>query len=406
MERTSNPVESCMSWLTRDLFGMGSIRNAGFFNRYRMLLMWMLQCVERRHHLLKTSRRALPTKRGVDVLCPWAEEQIIHNAHFVECYRADFCVEITDRRDVKAGTETWKERTSSRRLQGSYYRVIDKKCKVVYKVDLNDKTSPCSCHETHWKGIPCIHVMMVLRERKECQFVTAFCRSVYEVKNVSKTCSLPDRKEEEFFNWLKCFRLSDVSAEHLVRFTKCNNGVNKRRLPSTGEFVSLSFVCYNSQERHITANNTTPWLDRHLLHRVVRPEAAALAVHHPHAQRGALHALKHDGVRLLHAHIHEARLEAARLVLDEARLLRLLDALPRHEVQLRHQLATVADAQQCQREGVRARVERIELCLQLLVEQDRRRPPACRLEHVRIDVSPSSHACCIATEVEDANQDA
>ena len=84
---------------------------------------------------------------------------------------------------------------------------------------------------------------------------------------------------------------------------------------------------------------------RLLLHRVVGPEAAVLAVRHPHAQK-------------------------------------------------------------CQREGVRARVERLELRLQLLVEQDRRRPPARRLEHARVDVSLSAHVCCIATEVEDAHQDA
>ena len=47
-------------------------------------------------------------------------------------------------------------------------------------------------------------------------------------------------------------------------------------------------------------------------------------------------------------------------------------------------LAAVADAQQCQREGVRTRVERLELYLQLLVVQDRRRPPARRLQHVRV----------------------
>ena len=120
-------------------------------------------------------------------------------------------------------------------------------------------------------------------------------------------------------------------------------------------------------------------------------EAAALAVRHPHAQRGALHALKRDRVRLLHAHVHETRLEAARLVLDEARLLRLLDALPRHEVQLRHQLAPVADAQQCQREGVNTRVERVELRLQLLVEQDCRCPLARLLHHVRIAEPTHQH---------------
>ena len=43
-------------------------------------------------------------------------------------------------------------------------------------------------------------------------------------------------------------------------------------------------------------------------------------------------------------------------------------------------------AQQCQREGVRARVEHLELHLQLPVEQVRRRPPVRRLQHVRVDV--------------------
>ena len=43
-------------------------------------------------------------------------------------------------------------------------------------------------------------------------------------------------------------------------------------------------------------------------------------------------------------------------------------------------------AQQYQREGVPVCVERLELRLQLLVEQDRRRPPTRRLEHVRVDV--------------------
>ena len=75
------------------------------------------------------------------------------------------------------------------------------------------------------------------------------------------------------------------------------------------------------------------------------------------------------------------------LDLDEVRLLRLLDALPRHEVQLRHQLALVADAQR----GVRARVERLELRLQLLVEQDCRCSLARRLEHVRVAESAHEH---------------
>ena len=129
------------------------------------------------------------------------------------------------------------------------------------------------------------------------------------------------------------------------------------------------------------------WMSRLSSHGIIEREAAALAVRHPHAQRGALHALQHDGARLLHMHLHTT----SRLVLDEARLLRLHDAFPRHEVQLRHQLASVADAQQCQREGVRARVERVELCLQVLVEQNRCCSVARRLQHVRVAEPAHQH---------------
>ena len=37
METTSNPVESCMSWIQKDLFGLGNPRDKGLFNSYRLL---------------------------------------------------------------------------------------------------------------------------------------------------------------------------------------------------------------------------------------------------------------------------------------------------------------------------------------------------------------------------------
>ena len=44
-------------------------------------------------------------------------------------------------------------------------------------------------------------------------------------------------------------------------------------------------------------------------------------------------------------------------------------------------MVAVADAQQCQREGARTHVERVELRLQLLAIQDGRRTPTHRLQH-------------------------
>ena len=125
-------------------------------------------------------------------------------------------------------------------------------------------------------------------------------------------------------------------------------------------------------------------MSRESLHGIVEREVGTLAVRHPHAQCGALQALQHDGARLLHMHLHTT----SRLDLDEARLLRLHDAFPWHEVQLRHQLAPVADAQ---REGVRASVERLELCLQVLVEQNRCCSVARRLQHVRVAEPAHEH---------------
>ena len=85
--------------------------------------------------------------------------------------------------------------------------------------------------------------------------------------------------------------------------------------------------------------------DRLVVHGLIRPEAATLTVSNPHTQRGALHALQHDGVALLDAHVHEARLEAARLVLHEAGLLLHRHVGEGHHTQLGHQLTAIAHTQ-------------------------------------------------------------
>ena len=75
---------------------------------------------------------------------------------------------------------------------------------------------------------------------------------------------------------------------------------------STLQTVGIHGVlhCHIAVVVHVAQRHAV--LLQRLLHDIVGSEAAALAVRHPHAQRGALHALQHDRVRLLHAHVHEA----------------------------------------------------------------------------------------------------
>ena len=48
MQRSSNPIESCMNWMNSDLFGFGAIRSASVFCRYKQLVLWILHSIERR----------------------------------------------------------------------------------------------------------------------------------------------------------------------------------------------------------------------------------------------------------------------------------------------------------------------------------------------------------------------
>ena len=122
----------------------------------------------------------------------------------------------------------------------------------------------------------------------------------------------------------------NVFPTHTKTHARTNNGKTVVVRYTTGQRGKLDHQHLPVLRRHTAT--VVHALQRHavlphrlLLHLVIGPEAAALAVRHPHAQ-------------------------------------------------------------QCQREGIRASVVRLELHLQLLVEQDRRHPPACRLEHARVDV--------------------
>ena len=79
MMRSSNPIESCMSVLLRNFNGKGEVREATFFNRYRSLVQWMFQCVEKRRNWTYTAKLCVPVepRKKEEIMCPWAVKEVI-----------------------------------------------------------------------------------------------------------------------------------------------------------------------------------------------------------------------------------------------------------------------------------------------------------------------------------------
>lgn len=115
MIRSSNPVESCMSMLKQDITGAGSAREAGFFNRYRILVQWILLCIEKRRNTLHTAKTYLPVEphEREDIMCPWVVREVNHRGHYVTKYERVFEVvpchkdgrEITESKGAYYGDE-------------------------------------------------------------------------------------------------------------------------------------------------------------------------------------------------------------------------------------------------------------------------------------------------------------
>lgn len=106
MIRTSNPIESCMAVLKKNITGAGSAREVGFFSRYRILVEWMLISMERRRNKLYTAKAYItvePHPRE-DIMCPWLVKEVNRRGHYVTIYGMAFEVvpchrdgrEITD----------------------------------------------------------------------------------------------------------------------------------------------------------------------------------------------------------------------------------------------------------------------------------------------------------------------
>ena len=89
MIRSSNPIESCMSMLKGDVTGTGSAREAGFFNRYRILIEWILICMHSRTDGLFTGKACLPVEpyKREDIMSPWVVSEVMRRAHYITMYK-------------------------------------------------------------------------------------------------------------------------------------------------------------------------------------------------------------------------------------------------------------------------------------------------------------------------------
>ena len=246
MQMTSNPVESCMSVLCRDLFQNGIIRSSSFFNRYRMLLMWIVVRIKQRDQMLNKRGIKVPLNGDkMSVYCPWSVNVIVRRGHFVECYKHVLIVH-----PVKKGTHRkWRSEMMKEEdgcmIQGceqwkgdELYEVVDKAHMRVYHLDLNERSHPCDCHCTKWEKIPCIHVMKVLHWLQEYWRVWDYVGNEYRHETVQSTCRDLNEKEMELLLLLptmKSVELDEEDMAPIIRSHKTNNGTIRKRYHSVGE---------------------------------------------------------------------------------------------------------------------------------------------------------------------------
>lgn len=237
MERTSNPIESCMSALCRDLNGLGKTRAGSFFNRYRMVLCWSLMCMKKRVNWMTYGKGCIPLNASCVLYCPWVLSTIVKRGHYVECYSSELVVEVGHRSD---GTRTisWNGKEAGRKKKAGryYFRVIDKPHKLVFMVNLLNKDNPCSCHRSHWEKTPCIHIIRVLHSREEYWRVWEFVGKEYSLTEAKKTTGELNEKEMGLLKDLLTQKSIESESSFIWRNASKGNGQNKKRFKSRGEY--------------------------------------------------------------------------------------------------------------------------------------------------------------------------
>lgn len=238
METTSNAVESCMSWLKKDLFGLGNPRDACMFNRYRLLVMWMMSCDNNRSIKVQDNFSIKQIARSGKEMIKWVIDNIVQNGHFVETYGKWYVVQRGSPMDRGVETCVWNGEVTDEDVgDENLFRVIDRKLRCVYMIDLENWKNPCSCHVTRWKKVPCVHVMMVLKAIQSPEMVWCFCGDEYTLDKVRLTCSRWTEHETALFQLMQSIAFTGEEKDNkiITRKTAKGNGITTKRMTSKRE---------------------------------------------------------------------------------------------------------------------------------------------------------------------------
>lgn len=183
MQFTSNAVEICMKDIMERRYGMNSCRAETVLNKYRYLVRWIYERVEKREEALKIGSR-VPVSSASRIPTPYIEKYVRSLAHYYETYRGEFIV-----KDASSCNRNIHE------ARIMVYKVIDQGYGSTNTVDLRNQS--CDCHVPHWSKLPCIHVIAVLHETNRYSQVWEKIGKEYLVSEVAETCKTLTKQEKE-----------------------------------------------------------------------------------------------------------------------------------------------------------------------------------------------------------------
>jgi len=234
-ETTSNAVEVCNNVMKYCQGFPHSIREATFFCKYRQLIEWSFRRVVERKRLLYPAGIKVPVlgENSSPIFCPYAVSILMNEIHYY----------LNNRNMYEVISKYPNQQITDKRNHVFY--VNDYICGEKYLVDL--KYGECNCHYTHWKRIPCQHIMVVLFERREVQRAFEYVDKVYREDEVAKTCRELTDTEIGFIQRilnLKSNDADDVDDGQIgvpvyldLKEGYKGAGKNSLRVPSTGEMI-------------------------------------------------------------------------------------------------------------------------------------------------------------------------
>lgn len=231
-EVTSNPVEVSNNVMNHTQGFEHSIRSSPLFCRYRQLIDWSFKQIEKREHsLYPVGKKVSVFSHSVTpVFCPYVVRVLEHHIHYYMMNKNKF--------EIKSKCST----KGIRDQRNHEYIIEDIPYQETYHVNLN--TGDCDCHYGYWKGIPCIHILMVLWERGEVNRSFTYVDKVYLEEKVAKTCRKLNEKEKEFLNWLRNLTGDDAGEDTIglpvrMDMVKTRRGIrrNSSRIASKGEYT-------------------------------------------------------------------------------------------------------------------------------------------------------------------------